>query len=609
MHAVELLTIAGILAAAFACQWIAWRVKLPPILFLLLGGILAGPVFRVLNPDALFGDLLFPFISLAVAIILFEGSLTLCFRELSGLERIIRNMITVGAVVTMTVAAVAVRLLLGFAWDVAFLFGALVSVTGPTVVVPLLRSVRPTSNLSNILRWEGILIDPIGATLALLVFQFIVAGGMRGGVSGMVTVFGTILLVGGALGAAAGQAFASVLRRHWIPYSLQNLAALALVCAVFAVSDRLQPESGLLSVTVMGIWLANARDVEVDDILNFKEHLSVLLISMLFILLAARVRFDAGVLPLWPALGVFAVIQFLARPLSAHVSALGSKLAWPERHFLAWIAPRGIVAAAISAVFAIRLETLGYAEAAQLVPLTFLVIVGTVLLQSATARSLARWLGVAEPEPKGFLIVGADPASRAIAASLRENGLAVQLTDQNWNNVVAARMEGLPAYWGNPASEHAERHLSLIGMGRLLALGPNNELNALAARYYRMEFGGDNVYTVRAARPDESGDAAKTSFRLAGRPLFGEGVTRAVLADLLENGAELKTTPLTEVFSFKDYMDQCGEHRIPLFAIRPSGRVEVFTAKNEFTPGPDWRIIGATDCVPLPAASRPAPRH
>jgi len=604
MHGVEMLAIAGILVAGFACQWIAWRVKLPPILFLLLGGILAGPVFHVLEPDALFGSLLFPFISLAVAVILFEGSLTLCFRELAGLERVIRNLITLGVAVTLVITAVAARLLLGFSWEVSFLFGALTAVTGPTVIAPLLRAVRPTANLTNILRWEGILIDPVGATLALLVFQFIVAGGMRAGMAPMLGVFGATLLAGGALGVAGGATFAFVLRRHWIPFTLQNFAALALVCAVFTLSNRLASESGLLAVTVMGIWLANARDVEVDEILNFKEHLSVLLISMLFILLAARMRWDQAALPVWPALGVLAAIQFLARPISAQLSALGSGLSMAERHFLAWIAPRGIIAAAISAVFAIRLDALGYAEGRQLVPLTFLVIVGTVLLQSATARPVARWLGVAEPEPKGFLIVGADPLARAIAASLHENGFAVQLTDQDWNNVVAARMEGLPAYWGTPASEHAERHLSLIGIGRLLALGPSNELNALAARYYRMEFGADNVFTIRTARPDEPGNPAKTTFRLAGRSLFAEGATRAVLAEMLENGAELKTTPLTEVFSYQDYLDQCGESRVPLFAIRPSGKVEVFTARNDFTPKADWRIIGTADCVPLPAPGK-----
>jgi len=599
MHGLELAALSGILVIGILCQWIAWRVKLPAILFLLLCGILVGPVLRYLEPDALFGNMLFPFISLAVAVILFEGSLTLRFQDISGLRKVVRNMITIGAVLTWGITAVATRILMGFSWEIAFLFGALMVVTGPTVIVPMLRTVRPNANLSNILRWEGILIDPIGATLAVLVFQFIVAVGLQDGIADMVAVFGKILLIGGVLGSICGFIFSVALRKHWIPSFLHNFSALALVCAAFAISDTLEPESGLLTVTVMGVWLANSKGVEVVDILDFKEHLSMVLISMLFIILAARMELsvfnDLGV----SALILFGVLQFVARPISAQVSAFGSKLTGAERHFLSWIAPRGIVAAAISAVFAIKLESLGYPEAQQLVPLTFVMIVGTVLLQSFTARPIARWLKVAEPDPKGFLIVGADILSRNIATCLVENGFRVQLTDQNWNNVMAARMEGLPAYWGNPVSEHAERHLNLVGVGRLLALSSNKELNALAAQHYRIEFGASNVFTVRNRQPDDSVETAKSTFRLSGRPLFDEKVTYKSLMELVEGGAELKTTPLTEKFTFEDYLDQCEEKRIPLFAITPGGSLRIFTGDEDFTPKTDWRIVGTATCVPL----------
>lgn len=608
MHTHALIALSGVLLIGIICQWLAWRVKLPAILFLLLSGILAGPVFGFLAPDVLFGEMLFPFISLAVAIILFEGSLTLKFQDISGLRKVIRNMITVGAGITLLITAFATRYLLDFTWEVSFLFGALMIVTGPTVIVPMLRTVRPKESLAHILRWEGILIDPIGATLAVLVFQFIVAGGVQDGISGMLAVFGKILLIGGVFGSLFGYLFGLMLRKHWVPHFLHNFSALALVCAVFALSDALEPESGLLSVTVMGIWLANTRGVDMDDILDFKEHLSVVLISMLFIILAARMEIDDFSALGWPALALFGVLQFVSRPLAAQASAYGSKLSMGERHFLAWIAPRGIIAAAISAVFAIKLESLGYAEATKLVPMTFMVIVGTVLLQSATARPIAKLLRVADPEPKGFLIVGADALSRAIGGVLKENGVRVQLTDQNWDNVVAARLDGLPAYWGNPASEHAERHLSLIGVGRLLGLSPNRELNALAAQQYRMEFGADNVFTIRIKQPEGLENGAKSSIRQTGRTLFDESVTYAGLSELLESGAELKTTPLTDKFSFKDYLEQCEEQRIPLFAITPGGRIHVFTAENDFSPKAEWKIIGTATCVPLPILEKSSKR-
>jgi NhaP-type Na+/H+ or K+/H+ antiporter len=594
MHEYSSFALSAILLAGIGCQWIAWRVKLPAILFLLLCGILSGPVLGWLHPDQLFGGLLFPFISLAVAVILFEGSLTLKFHDIAGLEKVIRNMITFGVVITWLITALATRWLLHFSWEVALLFGALMVVTGPTVIVPMLRTVRPKENVAHILRWEGILIDAIGATLAVLVYQFIISEAAQDGLFAAMTVFGKILAIGCLLGIAVGYLFGIALRRHWIPQYLHNFAALALVCGVFALSDTLEAESGLLSVTVMGVWLANMKNVEMDEILDFKESLSVLLISMLFIILASRLDLSAFLGLGWPALAVFGVIQFLSRPLNAQVSAIGSKLTMAERHLLAWIAPRGIVAAAISALFAIRLGSIGYPQAAQMVPLTFMVIIGTVLLQSATAGPIAKWLKVAEPEPRGFLIIGADHVSRAIAGALQENGFTTVLADQNWDHIKRAKMEGLVTYWGNPVSEHAERHLNLIGIGRLLALTPNWELNALAAKHYRMEFGANNIYSIRTHRPKSQADENKTVFKHGGRRLFQETITHENLYKLFTDGAEMKTTPLTKIFSYEDYLQQHEERCIPLFAIDAGNRIHPLTSEREVSPEADWKIIGLT---------------
>ncbi len=589
-HAVLMLSL--ILFTGICCQWIAWRVKLPAIIFLLLSGILAGPVMGWLHPDRLFGDLLFPFVSLSVAVILFEGSLTLKLHEIPGLRRIIRNMITYGIFITWMITAVSARLLIGFSWEVSFLFGALMVVTGPTVIIPMIRTVRPKENVANILRWEGILIDPIGAIMAVLVFEFIVSGGVQGGLGTGLLVFGKILAIGVILGAVCGQFFGFILRRHWVPQYLHNFTALSLACGIFAVSNALEAESGLLTVTVMGIWLANMKGIELDDILDFKESLSVLLISVLFILLAARMDLAAFIGLGWGGLGVLAAIQFLARPLNVQVSALGSKLPMAERHLLAWIAPRGIVAAAICALFAIKLEAIGFPQASKMMPLTFMVIIGTVLLQSATARPIAKWLKVVEPEPRGFLIIGANAVARAVAASLVANGFRVLLTEQNYDHVKASRMEGLPTYYGNPVSEHAERHISLIGIGRLLALTPNIELNALAALHYRMEFGSNNLYSIRNRGPEGSMDERKTIFKQGVKNLFQADIDYADLTGLIAQGAQIKTTLLTEKFSFEDYLQQKTEKRLPLLAVDPRDCIHVFTPQIDFSPKAGWKIIG-----------------
>lgn len=592
MHELTAITIAAILATAALCQWIAWRVTLPAILFLLAAGIFAGPVSGLLDPDALMGHLFFPFVSLSVAVILFEGSLTLKFHEIRGLRRVIRNLITVGIVITGTITAVAARLALGLTWEVAILFGAVMVVTGPTVIVPMLRTVRPKASVANVLRWEGILIDPVGAILAVLVFNFIVAGGGGEGLGTSLRVFGSIVLIGILVGGVTGQVLGIALRRYWLPQYMQNVAVLALVLAVFAVSNLLAAESGLLTVTIMGVWLANMQEVELDEILDFKESLSLLLISVLFILLAARLDLEAFLSMGKAALVVFAVIQFLARPVCVHAASIGSRLTWSERHLLAWIAPRGIIAAAISALFALKLETLGYSDAPLMVPLTFMVIIGTVLLQSATARPIARWLGVAEPEPRGFLMVGANPVSRAIAVELSANDLRVLMADENWGYVKDAKMEGLPAYYGNPVSEHAERNLNLVGIGRLLAMTPNEDYNALVLQHYRLEFGPNNVFFVRTRPPRSEVAEMKSPVKSAGRALFGSDVTYATLARLLATGGEIKTTGLTDNYSFQDYRSVQGENRIPLFAIDTRDRLHVFTGDRELQPAAGWKIIG-----------------
>jgi len=586
--------VAIVLAVAVACQWLAWRVKVPAIVFLLIVGIIAGPLAGWLDPDALLGRFMFPFISLSVAVILFEGSLTLKFHEVLGLEKVIQRMVTLGLAVTWVITALAARLFVGFSWEVSFLFGAVTVVTGPTVIVPMLRTVRPTAAVANILRWEGILIDPIGAMLAVLVFEFIVAGGGGAGLGTGFLIFGKIILVGALIGAGAGHVFGVILRRHWLPLYLHNVTALAFVLAAYAASNRLEPESGLLTVTVMGVWLANMKRVDLEEILDFKESLSILLISVLFIILAARIDLTAFATLGWSALFVFAAIQFLARPLNAQVAALDSKLTWPERHILAWIAPRGIVAAAISALFALRLEALGFPEARLMVPLTFLVIIATVLLQSLTARPIAKWLGVAEPEPRGLLIIGANAVATAIAKELMENNFPVLVADNHWQGIVNARMDGLPTYYGNPNSEHAERNLNLVGIGGMLALTPSEDLNALSVEHYRLEFGPNHVFALRTKPIKHDQDKAKTGSKWC-RPLFGPEITYAMLASLIAQGAQIKATPLTEKFTFEHYLSSDAYKHIPLFAIDPKDRMHVFTDENPIEPTAGWKIIGLAE--------------
>lgn len=394
MHIENILLIAIIFLVTAFCQLIAWWVRLPPILFLMLVGLLAGPTLGLVQPEQILGELFQPFVSLAVAIILFEGSLNLKFKEIRGLHTVVRNLVSVGMVATWLITMVATRLIFDVSWEVAALFGAIIVVSGPTVVAPLLRTVRPAASVGNILKWESIIIDPLGATLAVLVFEFIFIGGGQQALGHTVLIFLQLLFVGGLIGLATGYLFGLSLRYQVIPEFLQNVCALGLVFTSFAVADLLQPESGLVTVTVFGILLANMKGVELKHILAFKETLSILLISLLFVLLASRVDVTAIIDLGWKAVLICFVVQFVARPVCVLVSTLGSALERAEKLFLVWIAPRGIVAAAISSLFALKLEDHGHEEAAILVPLTFTIILFTVIVQSLTAVPVAKSLKV-----------------------------------------------------------------------------------------------------------------------------------------------------------------------------------------------------------------------
>lgn len=590
MSVSTVLVLASIGVASLFCQWLAWRVRMPAILFLLAGGLAAGPLLGWLQPEPLFGDLLFPLISLAVAVILFEGSLTLKYREIKGHGRMVRNLIPVGSVVTALIGTLAAKWILDVSWEVALLFGAISIVTGPTVIAPLLRSVRPKQNLANILRWEGIIIDPVGALLAVLVFEAIISWGQGNVFWHSVYIFGKTVMVGLVLGAVAGWLNGVALRKHLLPQYLHNAGTLTFMLGVYALSNELAHESGLLTVTVMGIWMANMKMVPIDDILEFKESLSVLLISALFIILAARVDFGAIAELGWGLVAVLAILMLVARPLSIMLSAIGTKLNWREKLFLSWVAPRGIVAAAVSALFAFQLQNQGYEDAGALVPLVFMLIIATVTLQSLTARPIARVLGVAEPAAFGFLILGANSGARAIAQALQKNEIPVVLTDTNWENVRQARMDGLKVYFGNPTSEHAATHLDLTGIGKLLVISPYKQLNSLATYHFLDWFGANSVYSLSEGEQDQKASHQTAEKIQQTRGLFN-GLSYPKLASLVSRGYLVKTTQLSESFTYEDFVARHdGDARV-LFVINDKEKIHPVMKGEEVEPDTDWQLI------------------
>ena len=564
--------------------------RLPAILPLLIVGILVGPVWGVLDADALFGNLLFPVVSLSVAIILFEGSLTLKFRDIAGHGNMVRNLCSIGVVVTWGIAAVAAHYSLNISWQLAFLFGAIVTVTGPTVIVPMLRTVRPKTNLANILRWEGIVIDPIGALLAVLVFEFIVAS-QGNAISHTFIMFGKTIGIGVVLGLGSGYLLGLSIRKDWIPHYLLNTAVLTIILGVFAASNYVAHESGLLAVTITGMVLANMKNVDVEDILEFKETLSVLLISGLFILLATRLNLQSVIDVGWGAIIILIAIMFVARPLAVIASSIGTGLKWNELALLSWIAPRGIVAAAVSALFSLKLEEIGYEGAGIIVPMVFLVIIATVVVQSLTSRSVASLLKVRAPAPTGYLIFGGSKFNRLLACEMLNQDIAVTIADTNWDAIREARMMDIPVYFGNPMSDHAARHLDIATFGTVLIMSPYKQLNPLISYHFEYTQGKDKVWSLtsneQATRPSH-----QVSEQYAKKlTLFDEGVTYGYLASAVSKGASVKTTRLTDEFSFEDYNDKYNDRATPLLAINKEGKSYTFINGNSIEPKSGWRII------------------
>ncbi len=531
------------------------------------------------------GQTLFPLVSLSVGLILFEGGLTLKLKELPTSGRVVARLISVGSLATWIVAALGARFLLGFDWPLAILIGAILIVTGPTVVGPLLRQIRPKGRAGAILKWEGILIDPVGAVLAVLVFEIIALGG---GVSvpGFVLLgVGRSLLVGVALGMLGAAVLVILMRRHLIPDYLQSGVTLMLVVGFFTLGDLLAAEGGLLTVTLMGIALANQPYVPVRHIVEFKENLQVLLIGVLFILLAGRVEIASLMAVGWPALGFILLLIVVARPLGVLLSTWGTPLTRAERIFLMWMAPRGIVAASVASVFAFELAELGVPEAELLSPLIFLVIVGTVIFYGLTSGPVARRLGLAERQPQGALIVGAHLLARQLAAALGGVGVRAVLVDSNYHHVAESRLAGLEAHHGNALAEDTLDGLDLAGVGRVLALTANDEVNTLVAIQFREVFSGAKVYRLPPA--DDGGGNGLGG----GRTLFASDTPYEVLAEALEDGAAIRATSLTPAFTFADYKSHYGPRATPLCLVTDGGRLAFFTTDARPSPKPGHTLI------------------
>ena len=456
--------LAGIIVFGIIAQWFAYKLKIPSILPLILIGLFVGPISTLFSEDGtkwiepvwngmegLFPrERLFNFVSLAIGIILFEGGLTLKKDEILNVGNSIMRLISIGSLVTFIGGGIAAHYIFGLSWQISLLFSALIIVTGPTVIGPILRNIPLKKDVSAVLKWEGILIDPIGALVAVLVYEFIIVGEGHNYTQEALIEFGKIVIIGFSIGFTSAYAMYYAIKHRVIPHYLLNVITLAAVLGVFVLSDLFAKESGLLAVVIMGMVLGNQKIAELKEILYFKESLSILLISILFILLAANINIDEMLLIYnWNTLFLFLVVVFILRPIGVFLSTHKSKLKFNEKLFISWVGPRGIVAAGIASLFGLKLVLRGEPGAEFITPLVFMIVLGTVILNATTARIFAKIVGVFLTSSDGILIVGASPFSRVIAKYFMNIGRRVVVIDRNEINVEKAKNEGIEALEAN----------------------------------------------------------------------------------------------------------------------------------------------------------------
>ncbi|WP_126173961.1 cation:proton antiporter [Altericroceibacterium xinjiangense] len=569
-------------------QWLAWRTGWPAIVLMLVAGFLAGPVFHLINPEAAFGEMIEPMVSIGVALILFEGGLSLDFREFRKYREGVWRLVVIGAPVAWVLGALACYYIAGLVWPVAILFSGILVVTGPTVVIPLLRQATVQQRPAAILKWEAIVNDPVGALFAVISYEY-----FRLSVGGA-TLFDVVppMLMAAGLAGVVGYAAARMIvwafPRGLVPEYLKVPVLLVAVVCVFVLSNGIEHEAGLVAVTVMGVALANMHVASLRSIHPFKQNVAVLLVSGIFVLLSASLDLEAVRQFEW-RFGVFIlVLLFLVRPLTILISLLFTTIPWNERLFLAWIAPRGIVMVAITGLFALRLEELGYGDGGILIGLSFAVVVATIVAHGFTIDLAARLLKVRGETRPGLLIAGATPWSIALAKEMHDLKTPVMIVDSSWQRLKSARAAALPTYHGEILNEATEHNLDLAPYQVLIAATENEAYNALVCSEFAPEIGTDSVYQL--GEPGEADHRALPA-SLRGRALFASGYGVNEVSERQMAGWIFRKTKLSEQFDLENARESLPDAAHMLLLLKPDGQMRFFTHATAPEPAPGDTVI------------------
>lgn len=567
-------------------QWLAWRFRLPGIVMMLIAGLALGPFTGIFVPSRDIGALTGPMISLAVAVILFEGGLTLNFKQLEDAGPGVRRLVVIGAPLGWLLSSLALIFIAGLSWETSVVFGGVMIVTGPTVIAPLLRAAKLHNRPAQLLQWEAIVNDAVGALVGVVAFVVVMVIQQQQSVASAIWTVIWGISFAALVGFGAALLVVNVFRRSLVPEYMKVPLLFVLVLAVFAVSDAVLHESGLLAVTVMGLIIANANLPSYTEIYRFKEQATTLLLSGVFILLAANVQLETLDLLNWrSALFIFSVI-LLVRPLTVLLSLAGTSIPMNERLLVAFTGPRGVVLLAISGIFAQRLVAEGVADGAVLQPLAFVLVLTTVVLHGFTLKPLAQKLGLTSSETPGMIIVGGSSFTTGLAQALENAGVQVLVTDPNRGQLRSARAAGVQTYYGDILSESADHGVEFISYSTIFAASDNDAYNTLVTTDLAPEFGRNAIWQISRVKEDQARHALPN--QLGGQGVNG-GRTLAQYLELLADGWIFRATRLTEEYTLEDWQ-AAREGAIPL-AVVQDGSVRFVGRDEELTGKPGMRIV------------------
>lgn len=595
MHSASLLL--AILCIGLASQWLAAWIRLPAIVVLIAVGLLLGPVAGVVSLD-LPRDQLGELIGLGVAIILFEGGMDLKLGEFRRVGHGVGRLTVLGPPVAWLLGSLAAHHVAGLEWPVAIVLGAILVVTGPTVIIPLLRQARLNKETAALLKWEGIVNDPIGVLITVLAFQYFTIPG--GDLATTLKGLGAAIAVALVLGGLGGWAIGWLYRRGGAPEHLKPPILTVLVLAAFWASNQVQDEAGLLTVTIMGMVIGNMDLVERESLQRFKEDLTVVLLSVLFIVIPSQLAPEQLKLIDWRMVAFVLCIIFLVRPITIAVATLGAPMRRQDKLLLGWIAPRGIVAVATAGVFGPALVDAGYPDADKLLPATFLIVISTVLLHGLSLGRIARRLGLAASTESGLLIVGASPFTCALALALQKLQVDVLVVDRDYDALKLARMQGIEVFYGEFLSEHAEETLEVQHLSYLLCATDNDSYNALVCKAQGRRVGHHRTFQL-AQRRGARQAAGEVALVRRGYYAFHQDANFHVLNARLQDGWTVQTTPFTKSYAWQEFEERMGKVGVDWWLIggvSPAGQFRIYSSEQPFKVEAGWTVI----CLAPPAA-------